>query len=140
MCSIAAIVAPRAIAARVIRDMADRARHRGPDDEGYALFAHASAAPELVGGHATPPDAFTTRTPFAPGGLWQHDDRPVSVALGHRRLSIIDVSVLGHQPMSTPDRRYWLTYNGEIYNYCKLAGELIAAGHCFTSQCDTEVI
>ena len=67
-------------------------------------------------------------------------DQPVTLAFGFRRLSILDLSVLGHQPMSTPDRRYWLVYNGEIYNYAELAEELSALGYRFLSHSDSEVI
>ena len=62
------------------------------------------------------------------------------VVLGHRRLSIIDVSTSGAQPMSNEDGTVWLTYNGEIYNHRELRSELIARGHRFRSQSDTEVI
>lgn len=120
--------------------MTDLARHRGPDDEGYLLIEDVGSPLEIVGGPATPRAAYASNAPFAPSARWQHDDRPVRVALGHRRLSIIDVSVLGHEPMSTPDRRYWIVYNGEIYNYRELAADLAAAGYRFTSHCDTEVI
>src|SRR5438270_12272421 len=61
------------------------------------------------------------------------------VGLGHRRLSIIDIS-LGHQPMSNADGTVWITFNGEIYNYAELRGELIAKGHTFKTASDTEVI
>jgi asparagine synthase (glutamine-hydrolysing) len=140
MCGIAMIAAPHGCEASAIRAMTDLARHRGPDDEGYALIGAPGAAPEIVGGPATPPEAYRSSAPCAPRGPWQHDDRRVVAAFGHRRLSIIDVSVLGHQPMSTPDRRYWILYNGEIYNYRELASELAALGYQFTSHCDTEVI
>jgi asparagine synthase (glutamine-hydrolysing) len=60
--------------------------------------------------------------------------------LGHRRLSIIDPSERGAQPMATPDGRYWITYNGEIYNFRELRGELEAEGFTFRSDCDTEVL
>lgn len=62
-----------------------------------------------------------------------------NVALGHRRLSIIDLSEQGHQPMPHNDR-YWITYNGEIYNYLELREELRALGCTFASGTDTEVI
>jgi asparagine synthase (glutamine-hydrolysing) len=61
------------------------------------------------------------------------------VALGHRRLSIIDL-VSGDQPLSYLNGRYWITFNGEIYNYRELRAELSAAGWEFTTQSDTEVI
>lgn len=60
--------------------------------------------------------------------------------LGHRRLSIIDLSNAGHQPMSYSNGRYWITYNGEIYNYLELKDELKAKGYNFHSHSDTEVI
>jgi asparagine synthase (glutamine-hydrolysing) len=61
-------------------------------------------------------------------------------ALGHRRLSIIDVSALANQPMCNEDRTVWITYNGEIYNHLELRRQLIAHGHRFRSNSDTEVI
>lgn len=62
------------------------------------------------------------------------------VGLGHTRLSIIDLSSQGHQPMKSKDGRYWITYNGEVYNFLSLKKELISDGYRFKSQCDTEVI
>ncbi|NEP53522.1 MAG: asparagine synthase (glutamine-hydrolyzing), partial [Moorea sp. SIO3C2] len=61
-------------------------------------------------------------------------------ALAHTRLSILDLSPAGHQPMSTPDGRYWITFNGEIYNFRELRATLVAHGEQFQSQTDTEVI
>jgi asparagine synthase (glutamine-hydrolysing) len=62
------------------------------------------------------------------------------VALGHRRLSIIDLSSAGHQPMSNEDGTVWITYNGEVYNHPELRAELQARGHRFRSATDTEAI
>ena len=62
------------------------------------------------------------------------------VALGHRRLAIIDLSPLGRQPMMSADGRLVITFNGEIFNYVELRKELIARGHRFFSRSDTEVI
>jgi asparagine synthase (glutamine-hydrolysing) len=62
------------------------------------------------------------------------------VALGHRRLSIIDLSENGAQPMHNEDGAVTITFNGEIYNYLGLREELIARGHTFRSRCDTEVL
>lgn len=59
---------------------------------------------------------------------------------GHRRLAIIDLSTQGHQPMSYLNKRYWITFNGEIYNYQQLKDTLIKKGHRFHSKTDTEVI
>src|SRR5262245_65231680 len=63
-----------------------------------------------------------------------------NTALGHRRLSILDLSSAGHQPMSNEDRTVWVVFNGEIYNYKKLRSELQTKGHKFRSNTDTEVI
>jgi asparagine synthase (glutamine-hydrolysing) len=63
-----------------------------------------------------------------------------NIFLGHSRLSIIDLSELGHQPMSSFDSRCWITFNGEIYNYKELKVELIALGYSFVSDTDTEVL
>ncbi|MDX1964662.1 MAG: asparagine synthase (glutamine-hydrolyzing) [Pirellulales bacterium] len=62
------------------------------------------------------------------------------VALAHRRLSIIDLSPLGRQPMSNEDGTIWVVFNGEIYNFPQLREELLKRGHRFASQTDTEVI
>ncbi len=64
------------------------------------------------------------------------DDR---CGIAHRRLSIIDLEN-GHQPMVSPDGRYVLAYNGEIYNFMDLRDELAAAGHTFLTNCDSEVL
>lgn len=70
-------------------------------------------------------------------GQWESDE----VALGHRRLAIIDTSDAGAQPMLYGDGgRYVITYNGEIYNYIELRDELQEAGLSFSSECDTEVL
>jgi asparagine synthase (glutamine-hydrolysing) len=70
------------------------------------------------------------------GGLWV--DAAAGVALGHRRLSILDLSPLGHQPMVSPDGRYVLVFNGEIYNYRDLRGAL--GDHPWRGHSDTEVL
>ena len=61
-------------------------------------------------------------------------------ALAHTRLAIIDLSPLGHQPMSSPDGHYWITYNGEIYNFKELRAELQNEGEKFQTSSDTEII
>jgi asparagine synthase (glutamine-hydrolysing) len=72
------------------------------------------------------------------------DDRDVltigAATLGHARLSILDLSPAGHQPMGTEDGRYWLSFNGEIYNFAVLRRELEARGARFRSATDTEVL
>ena len=69
-------------------------------------------------------------------GFWLEGN----VGLGHRRLSIIDLSSAGHQPMTSDGGRYSLSYNGEIYNYRELRAELKNSGFVFRSNSDTEVV
>lgn len=64
----------------------------------------------------------------------------VQIGLGHRRLSIIDLTDSGHQPMTNEDDTIWITYNGEIYNFKELKSDLVRQGHIFRSDSDTEVI
>jgi len=71
-------------------------------------------------------------------GLWRADHGRVGLA--HRRLSIVDLSAGGHQPMSTPDGRLHVVFNGEIYNFRELRAQLEAQGHAFASDSDTEVL
>lgn len=62
------------------------------------------------------------------------------LGLTHRRLSILDLSTAGHQPMQSYDGRYWIIFNGEIYNYIELKRYLMAKGYAFRSRSDTEVL
>jgi len=71
-------------------------------------------------------------------GVWLDADR--GLALGHRRLSILDLSAAGHQPMSSASGRYVVAFNGEIYNFAVVRRELEARGHRFAGHSDTEVL
>jgi asparagine synthase (glutamine-hydrolysing) len=73
-------------------------------------------------------------------GIARFDVNSNQVLLGQRRLSIIDLSTGGHQPIFSDDRRYAMIFNGEIYNYRELREELRQHGYCFHSQSDTEVL
>ena len=84
-------------------------------------------------------DVMVCRGPDDAGLFESPGSLPVRVALGHRRLSIIDLSPAGHQPMSDPGGRVALVFNGEIYNFRALRDEL-RAGYRFISDSDTEVI
>ena len=69
-------------------------------------------------------------------GIYQTE----GVFLGHRRLAILDLSERGQQPMSYWEGRYWITFNGEIYNFLEIKKELMTKGHRFQSESDTEVV
>jgi len=80
-------------------------------------------------------DAIAHRGPDGEGHFFSEN-----IALGHRRLAILDLSPKGHQPMHAQNARYTITYNGEIYNFRELRAELIKKGYNFYSETDTEVL
>ena len=82
-------------------------------------------------------DTMEHRGPDDAGVFVSPDGR---LGLGHRRLSILDLSSLGRQPMASPDGRYWIVYNGEVYNFRELRAELAPKGYTFRSTSDTEVL
>ena len=140
MCGIAALfVREGQPLSTLIQAMSTLVRHRGPDGEGFAIFSARDFAATPLGGMDTPTAAYDARIAYAPRRDAE-SVRDAVAALGHRRLSIIDLSAAGHQPMCTGDRRYWIVYNGEIYNHVELRAELEKLGHAFVSHSDTEVI
>ena len=108
-------------------------RHRGPDDEGYLLIDSRSARVMPCKG----PDTVES---LSMPDIKDQDGNQYDILLGHRRLSIIDVSVRGHQPMSSRDGRFWIVFNGEVYNYIELRRELEKEGAVFATATDTEVV
>lgn len=84
-------------------------------------------------------DAMLHRGPDA-SGYFYDQNTAYSIGLGHRRLSIIDLSPAGNQPMQFLDGRYWIVFNGEIYNYQEIKEILTGLGHQFNTHSDTEVI
>jgi len=115
---------------RIIMRMADSLRHRGPDDEGYlGLDFQSEKVYPLTG-----------RDSQVQGQSIETFREPVSLMLGQRRLSIIDLSPAGHQPMSNGEGTSWIIHNGEVYNYLEIRKELEALGYHFKSRTDTEVI
>ncbi len=137
MCGIAAIFDPRGVDYAELVRMTDSVRHRGPDSEGYVLLDKTGA--RAFAGPDTDPACLRADLPFTPR---THDrtGRAGKVALGHRRLSILDLTPAGHQPMSSGDGRFWIVFNGEIYNFVELRRELESRGHCFMGHSDTEVL
>ncbi|MCC7483946.1 MAG: asparagine synthase (glutamine-hydrolyzing) [Burkholderiales bacterium] len=142
MCGIAGVVALDGTEGRyaeAARRMSAAMRERGPDDEGYLVASHGAGPARCYAGPDTPAPAGESHF-FPANGIDSALDAAASVFLAHRRLSIIDLSPLGHQPMATEDRRYWIVYNGEIYNHREIRGELERLGERFFSASDTEVL
>ncbi|NVN92178.1 MAG: asparagine synthase (glutamine-hydrolyzing) [Desulfuromonadales bacterium] len=135
MCGIFGILMPgrQAVNLPVARRALDLIRHRGPDDEGYILV-------DTVNRQVVPCAGSDTDKSLTLPDIGAFSDRPFSALLGHRRLSILDLSVAGHQPMRSAEGRYWIVFNGEIYNYLELRAELTLQGHVFITSSDTEVI
>jgi asparagine synthase (glutamine-hydrolysing) len=108
-------------------------RHRGPDDEGYLIVdTHSSRAVSCAG-----PD---TDHRLTLPQLDQFQSQRFDLSFGFRRLAILDLSPAGHQPMASHDGRFWIVFNGEIYNYKELREELTKHQHAFGTTSDTEVI
>jgi len=106
----------------VVQRMCEALAHRGPDDEGM-VFIQGDKFFEVKRSFPT-----------------YRDKSGFEVGLGHRRLSIIDLSEAAHQPMCNENGTIWIVYNGEIYNFQDLRKELEHKGHLFKSKSDTEVI
>jgi len=134
MCGIVGVVnvAGRGVDWTRLRAASERIRRRGPDDEGYLGYESRDAAVQAMGGATTDPVMGLPDVSCA-----RHGD---NVALAHRRLAIIDLTNAGHQPMRTEDGRFWIVFNGEIYNFLELRSELEALGRRFQTQSDTEVL
>jgi asparagine synthase (glutamine-hydrolysing) len=141
MCGIVGVVSKndRYLNPNLIKLMANAIKHRGPDDEGYMFLSKNKAI--SVGGNDTPDKVWDSNLFYSPK---QHIDSltqmQFNVALGHRRLSILDLSASGHQPMCDESGKVWVVFNGEIYNYIELREELKKLGYRFISNTDTEVL
>ena len=124
MCGIAGIVSPRGIDVASLVAMTQMISYRGPDGFGFAFADF---------GRENRVEVIHNQVPASLGG------RHV-IGLGNRRLAILDVSAAGNQPMQSADGDLTITYNGEIYNYKEIRGELVRLGCRFQTQTDTEVI
>lgn len=120
MCGIVGVIKfpSVSLAPRIPKEMVANVFHRGPDDGGLLFFQESSTEDWHIS---------------------LDTDHSWTVALGSRRLAIQDLSEAGHMPMSYGDR-YWIVYNGEIYNFVELRIELEKTGHTFRSFTDTEAI
>ncbi len=109
-------------------------KHRGPDGEGVVLINTKTGAFHNLITAETPNASFDNKVTLNEALSLDYD-----LIFGHRRLSIIDVSTNGHQPMYHPNGN-WIVFNGEIYNYLELREELKLAGFKFKTDSDTEVV
>jgi len=124
MCGIAGIISPGGFDLQTLIEMTNLVSYRGPDGFGVAYGRPGKEEPIEVCHQE-----------------WHGETscRPL-VGLGSRRLAILDVSVLGNQPMQTSNGEYCITFNGEVYNYKEVRIELEAKGYRFGTSTDTEVI
>ncbi len=124
---------------QTVFEMSQSIKHRGPDGEGFVFLSQNNYC-----------SVYTEDTPiinkesktylFNPSKPIQNYHSQYNVVFGHRRLSVIDLSESGHQPMCDNQADYWITFNGEIYNYIELKKELELKGHQFITKTDTEVV
>lgn len=128
MCAIAGIFSGGGLGelAGALHRATEVAAHRGPDGRGLVFLSSRRDV-------AAPPLILRKRPDETAIG-------PYDIGLGHRRLAIIDLTDDGLQPMASADQRHWIIFNGEIYNYLELRGELQESGCVFRSRTDTEVI
>ncbi len=135
MCGISGIynLNGKAIDQSLLLQMTNLIKHRGPDDEGYCLFNLQQNKAISASGE----DTILELMSVLPQLPFQFE---ANLAFGFRRLSILDLSAKGHQPMTNNDGSCFIVFNGEIYNYLELRAELEKAGFEFTTHTDTEVI
>jgi asparagine synthase (glutamine-hydrolysing) len=140
MCGIAGIILKRKtnfnLADKIVL-MADAIKHRGPDGEGFLLATSEKVTPYFN----TLKQAYHRKDlKYIPQLPIHQANSNTFLAFAHRRLSILDLSESGHQPMCDNNEKLWISFNGEIYNYIELRSELKNLGHHFYSESDTEVI
>lgn len=122
-----------------ISHMTNRIAHRGPDDAGFAIFLPDGTA-IVAGDKSTAENTWHSSYAYSPTLHIEELSSDAVIAFGHRRLSVIDTSPAGHQPMCSDDQQLWVVYNGELYNYIELRSELEQAGYIFQTKSDTEVL
>ncbi len=141
MCGIAGIVAKQTALAimPILKSLSDSLKHRGPDGEGFML-----ATPTQTQAYTSndTPNWTESQLPYLSSQKLESVVTHTNYQLGlaHRRLAIIDLTASGHQPLCDLQSKYWITFNGEIYNYLELKQELSQLGHSFFSSSDTEVL
>jgi len=124
MCGIAGIVSNSKIDIIRLEEMKDSLKHRGPDDSGIVLIDFSKQIYDQY-----------NKQYFNNENMSHY-----TCGLAHTRLSILDLSYSGHQPMSNSSKTLWITYNGEVYNFLEIRKKLIELGYEFYTNTDTEVV
>lgn len=138
MCSIGGIFDNNGLDRKNILFLNKAVKHRGPDDEGYAVFGKGSVT--CLAGDDTQSGTGYDLAYFPKEHINNFDLQNSFFALCQRRLSIVDISAHGHQPMCSLNSKLWISYNGEIYNYKAVRNTLTLKGFEFRTSTDTEVI
>lgn len=127
MCGISLIISKNSEQIQNIQAMNDSIYHRGPDSYGYKLFGRSKNYDESV---------------LNIKNISDEDCFPADIFMtfGHRRLSIVDLTDAGRQPMTDDSGIYWIIFNGEIFNYQSIRSDLERNGYVFNTKTDTEVI
>jgi asparagine synthase (glutamine-hydrolysing) len=143
MCGIAVLISTKTEMplAKIVASMCDLVEHRGPDDEGFVFFSQdfKTCIPTYRNQNAS--QTIHSPLPSHPNTDWNSCvGASFFSAMGHKRLSVLDLTSAGHQPMCTEDQSIWISYNGEVYNYREIRAELEREGSIFSTETDTEVI
>ncbi|MGC6480078.1 MAG: asparagine synthase (glutamine-hydrolyzing) [Flavobacteriaceae bacterium] len=135
MCGITGIynLSGHAVSAGLIESMCNKIKHRGPDDEGYAFIDTSKNQCQFASGQDTYQALQNSLIPLS-------QTKEANLGLGFRRLSIQDISVKGHQPMTDVSESLVIVFNGEIYNFLEIREVLEGKNYQFRSRTDTEVI
>lgn len=135
MCGIAGIIAiSESVDINELVKMSSNMSHRGPDDEGfYVILNNDLEGIELVSNNSD-------RRIENLENIENRKSAKIKYGFTHRRFSILDTSINGHQPMLSNRDRLILSFNGEVFNFKEIKSELISLGHSFKSETDTEVV
>jgi len=142
MCGISGLFAfkDNLIDTQCLIDMTNIISHRGPNGEGFVVWEKNNTIPKRFGGPDTPNHVYDSSISWKPLSGKPQVKYNIIAGLGHRRLSILDLSAGGHQPMKCNLSNVEIVFNGEIYNYEELRTQLIKYGFIFKTNSDTEVV
>ena len=142
MCGIAGIVArssQKIDYQAALRTLSQTLQHRGRDGEGFFVIDENDNGTALAGDDTTE-NVLKSALPFLPKNFIKNYNHNIKFGFLHRRLALVDTSEAGHQPISYNAGEYWLSFNGEIYNYLQIKALLIEKGCHFITNTDSEVI